>query len=66
CHHILPRSQGGNDRYANIVLVSEDVHILIHSTDTATINRDTKMLKLDRDNIRKLHTLRKKAGLFTI
>jgi group II intron reverse transcriptase/maturase len=66
CHHKVPRSLGGNDSYANIVLVSEDVHTLIHATEADTIARYIAMLKLDRDQIRKLNTLRKKVGLFTV
>jgi hypothetical protein len=63
CHHKTPRKNGGTDRYANLVLVSEDVHMLIHATDENTIRRYLILLKLDRDQVRKLNTLRKKAGV---
>jgi group II intron reverse transcriptase/maturase len=66
CHHKVPRKCGGKDNYANLVLVSENVHTLIHATDVATIVRYTAMLKLDRDQIRKLNTLRKKAEVFPL
>jgi len=63
CHHKTPRKNGGTDCYANLVLVSEDVHTLIHATDNNTIRRYLFSLKLNRDQIRKLNTLRKKAGV---
>jgi len=66
CHHKAPREQGGADRYANLVLVRERVHTLIHAKNDETINGIIKELKLDRDQIRKLNTLRKKAGLLLI
>ena len=63
CHHKVPRSLGGTDRYSNLVLVCEKIHILIHATSDDTISKIIKEYKLDRDKIRKLNTLRKKAGL---
>jgi CRISPR/Cas system Type II protein with McrA/HNH and RuvC-like nuclease domain len=63
CHHKTPRKKGGTDRYANLVLVSEDVHMLIHAANEDTIRRYLASLKLDRDQVRKLNTLRKKAGV---
>jgi len=66
CHHKVPRKQGGTDRYSNLVLVCERVHTLIHATSDDIINGIINEFKLDRDKIRKLNTLRKKAGLPTI
>ena len=66
CHHKIPRKQGGNDRYNNLVLVSETVHILIHSTDSEVIARYMQLLKLSAKQREKLNSLRKTAGLFLI
>jgi 5-methylcytosine-specific restriction endonuclease McrA len=66
CHHKTPRKQGGNDRYANLVLVTEEIHILIHATDSEVIARYAQLLKLNAKQREKLNSLRKAAGLFSI
>ena len=66
CHHKIPRKQGGSDRYANLVLITEKVHILLHATDDEVIAHYMQLLKLDTKQLGKLNTLRKAAGLFTI
>lgn len=66
CHHKTPRKQGGNDKYANLILVTEEVHILIHATDTEVIAEYMQLLKLNSAQRSKLNTLRKKANLFSI
>lgn len=37
CHHIIHRSQGGTDRYENLMLVTKTVHKLLHATNAKTI-----------------------------
>ena len=59
CHHIKPKSKGGTDEYENLILVTETVHKLIHSTKTETIAR---YLKDCEPNLEKLNNLRKLAG----
>lgn len=66
CHHKIPRKQDGSDRYANLVLITEKVHILLHATDDEVIAHYMQLLKLDTKQLGKLNTLRKAAGLFTI
>lgn len=66
CHHKKPRKQGGNDRYANLILVSEEVHILIHATDSEVIACYTQLLSMKAKQREKLNSLRKAAGLFSI
>jgi group II intron reverse transcriptase/maturase len=66
CHHKIPRKQGGNDRYANLTLVTENVHVLIHATDSEVIARYTQLLKLNAKQREKLNSLRKATGLFSI
>jgi len=66
CHHKKPRKDGGDDRYKNLVLVTDDVHMLIHATDGEVIARYVQLLKLNAKQRDKLNTLRKQAGLFSI
>ena len=62
CHHKIPLEKGGTDEYSNLVLVTEAVHILIHSTKTETINRYLSELNLNKQQLTKLNKLRKLAG----
>lgn len=32
CHHKTPIKSGGTDKYENLLLISENVHILLHAT----------------------------------
>ena len=66
CHHILPRSQGGDDKYENLVLVYEPVHRLIHATLEGTIVKYRSILNLDKEQLKKLNQFREKAGLFPL
>jgi hypothetical protein len=66
CHHKVSRKQGGTDSYSNLVIVSERVHMLIHATSDDVINNIMLDVRLNRDQIRKLNTLRKKANLSQI
>ena len=65
-HHKMPRKQGCDDRYANLVRVTEDVHILIHDTDSKVTAYYMQSLKLNAKQREKLNTLRKAPGLFFI
>ena len=62
CHHKLPLQNGGSDNYSNLILVTEDVHILIHATKTETIQSYLKILQLDKKQMKKLNHLRELAG----
>ena len=63
CHHKVPISKGGTDEYANLVLVTKDVHILIHASDDNTIQSYLQILHLDKTNLEKLNILRLKAEM---
>lgn len=58
CHHKVPKHLGGNDRYGNLILVSENVHCLIHATNPKTIEKYRNLLDLDRKQLDKLERLR--------
>ena len=62
CHHKLPRCRGGDDKYHNLILVREAVHILIHSTTQPTIEKCLASLSLSKKQLGKLNKLRLKAG----
>ena len=62
CHHKLPRDKGGNDKYHNLTLVRQDVHILIRATATPTIQKYLALLSLNKKQLAKLNKLRLEAG----
>lgn len=62
CHHKIPKSKGGTDKYQNLILVLPPVHILIHATDKHIICQHLELLRLDEKQSKKLNELRKLAG----
>ena len=66
CHHIIHRTQGGTDRYENLLLVTVDVHRLLHATQEDTIQALLKKLDLTSKQKAKLNYYREKAGLMGI
>lgn len=66
CHHIIPKAQGGTDKYDNLILVLENVHRLIHAKNHQTINRYLESLSLDQKQLQKLNELRQKANLLAV
>lgn len=59
CHHKLPKYLGGTDEYKNLVIISEDVHRLIHATSPETIRKYLEKLKLDPKQLKKLEKTQK-------
>ena len=66
CHHIKPISQAGDDKYSNLLFVTEKVHQLIHAVTDATINKLLLELSLDKKQLAKLNKYRNLAGLEAI
>lgn len=62
CHHKTPVSLGGGDEYANLIIVHERVHRLIHATNSETISAILQTLQLKPAQLKKLNKLRKQAG----
>lgn len=58
CHHKVPKHLGGTDEYKNLVIVSEAVHRLIHSTNPAIIRKYLDTLNLDAKQLKKLDKFR--------
>lgn len=63
CHHNVPKHLGGTDEYKNLIIVSSDIHRLIHATKPETIQKYLEQLKLDAKQLRKLKNLRKLANV---
>lgn len=63
CHHKNPVKNGGKDNYGNLIFLTEEVHILLHATDTTVIEHYMSILKLNHNQMIKLNKLRKQAGL---
>ncbi|MEE1318694.1 MAG: group II intron reverse transcriptase/maturase [Ruminococcus sp.] len=63
CHHITPVNKGGDDKYSNLLLVTDVVHRLIHATSDETIQSLLKKINLDSRQITKLNKLRCSVGL---
>lgn len=66
CHHKIPVSQGGNDRYENLTILHRDIHRLLHATQDEIINSYLTRLKLPYKQRAKLNKLRQLANLQTI
>ncbi len=62
CHHKTPVSLGGGDEYANLIIVHERVHRLIHATNSETISAILQTLQLKPVQLKKLNKLREQAG----
>ena len=58
CHHKVPVSKGGTDEYANLILISKAVHVIIHATSETTIRQYLKTIQLDDSMLKKLNKLR--------
>ena len=63
CHHKTRKADGGDDRYSNLILVSSEIHILLHATKEDTIKAYMEKLSLDCRQKDKLNRLRKRLNL---
>lgn len=66
CHHHVPVSLGGTDEFSNLRILNKFVHILIHATETQTINKYLDILQLSHVAIKKVNSYRKKCHLESI
>lgn len=63
CHHKKPLSLGGDDSYQNLIIVSDVVHILIHSSNERTTRKYLNVLKPNKKQLDKLNKLRTMAEM---
>ncbi|MEG1062066.1 MAG: group II intron reverse transcriptase/maturase, partial [Oscillospiraceae bacterium] len=66
CHHKLPLSMGGTDKYNNLIILDEQVHQLLHATLSETTAQYLGILQLTKNQLQKLNQLRKQANLSEI
>ena len=63
CHHITPRERGGKDDYGNLVLISENVHILLHAKRSETIKKYLLLVKPTESQLAKINKYREFLNL---
>ncbi len=63
CHHILLRKSGGGDDYGNLILISENVHILLHATRSETVRKYLDLIKPSKGQLTKINQYRKILNL---
>ena len=63
CHHKVPLSKDGTDEYANLILISKAIHVIIHATLETTINKYLEEINLDKSKLEKLNKLRTLADM---
>lgn len=66
CHHKIPRSQGGTDKYDNLVFLLEEIHLLIHTNKSETQRRILKKYNVNTKMLNKINKLRKLVGNYNI
>ena len=66
CHHILPINAGGGDKYSNLVIITPDIHRLIHASKSETIHQLLVKLELPKKQIAKVNKFRVKVGNIVI
>ena len=63
CHHKKPVSQGGSDDYKNLIIVTTNVHKLIHATEQETIEKYINTIEnFTSSMLKKVNSLRKLIG----
>ena len=60
--NIVPKENGGTDKYHNLVLVNKEISCFINETDELKINEYKERIKLDRKALNKINKLRKLVG----
>lgn len=62
CHHIKPYCKSQDDSYNNLIILTDDIHKLIHATNKEIIEILKSSVKLDETQLKKLNKLRKRVG----
>jgi len=62
CHHIIPVSLNGTDKYRNLIIVHKDIHKLIHAVDEPIIDKYLNAFTFTEKQMQKLNELRVKTG----
>lgn len=62
CHHKIPRQVSKNDRYDNLVIISKDIHELIHLDNSGKIMEKLFLLSMTKLQLEKVNELRELAN----
>jgi hypothetical protein len=62
CHHKTLWSVTKDDSYSNLVLITRDVHRLVHSTESEIIQKYIRLLNLNKEQLVKINKLRLLIG----
>lgn len=65
-HHIKPVKDGGSDEYKNLMLITYEIHKLIHATSQDIIAKYLEVVNLDNGGLKKLNKYRLLVGNFEI
>ena len=60
---MIPKDIGGNDRYRNLVILKNEIHIALHTIDTNKIESIMSKYKLNRNQRQRFDKLRLKVNL---
>lgn len=63
CHHKIWRKNGGSDSYGNLILVTENMHKLLHAVKSETIEKLRSELPLNMQQLIKINSLRLRNNL---
>lgn len=63
CHHITPIEFGGGDEYQNLIIVSDKIYILIHSSNEKTLKKYLAIVNPDNKQLAKINKLRAMAHM---
>lgn len=66
CHHKVPRSMNGTDKYENLIFLIKDIHLLIHSNKKPTQKWIIDKYNIDPKMLKKINDLRKLVGNYNI
>lgn len=63
CHHKVPVRLGGNDNYKNLIIITSDVHKLIHAEKAETIKKYIDLVNPKKKQLEKINRLRQSVNL---
>ena len=66
CYHRKPISQGGTDRYENLIIVHRELITLLQSLDQNIIAMELAKLNITEVQLKKINKIRKSANIATI
>lgn len=62
CHRKIPKSNGGDDRYENLVIVHKDLKAALTMKNPETAKRMLTEIPMDKQKMKKLNKIRKSAN----